>query len=100
MAFLQFTACVFFLGDVDGAWVCVCLHWAATERGEKESDVDRSKRERNRTTAEAWIGVILFDSILSTVHVVWAKIVVELFTAELPWNHQPFTLIGSSGNPG
>lgn len=82
--------CVPHLDAKADALGCVGLRWAATKGGKNESDGGRVEGESNCTGAGEWFGVIRLESVLSTVHVVWARIAVHSSTAELPWSRHYF----------
>lgn len=86
LAFLRFRECARPPSVVDEALGCTCLQWATAECEETETESDKLERETNRTAAGKRFGVIYFETILSTLNVVWANIAVHLGTAKLPWN--------------
>lgn len=71
----------------------VCPLWATAECGENETEGDGLGGEDNRSAAEKWFGVVSFESILDTVHVVRANNAVHLLITKLPWNwHRLYTI--------
>lgn len=62
--------------------------------------MNRLKGEKNRTTARERVGVIFFESGLSTVPVVKANCAVRQCTTELWWSRHGFYTQGSSHNLG
>lgn len=69
---------------MDKAFGCVYLRWATADGGENETEVVRLFKENDRTVAGKLFEAILFQSILSTVHVVRVHTAVHLSTTELP----------------
>lgn len=68
--FVQIMECIPPSNAVHDASRCLRLWWAAADGGKNETNVVRSEGGNSRTVAERWFGMILFESIFSTVHVV------------------------------
>lgn len=71
------------LEDKNRALVCVGLRCAATSRRENKSDLYMLRKESVRPVAREWFEIVLFQSVLSTVHVTVARFAVHPSTTKL-----------------
>lgn len=78
VAFEELVESVRSLDTVDDASGCVCLRTAAAEGKYNGASVYRFKKEKNCTAGRERLGVLSFESVLSTGHVVLASTAVHL----------------------
>lgn len=83
MALVQFIEGLPPLDTVNDALTCVRLRFAAAECGENETDGNRMEGVKIRMAGREWLGVILFESVLSIAHVARASNAVHPVTTEL-----------------
>lgn len=83
LALLQYMQCVPALNAVRETLGCVRLPWATTEGRQDESEVGRSAKDSGCSVAREWFRAIVFQSMLSTAHVVWGNTTVHSFTTGL-----------------
>lgn len=84
--FLRHMDCLPPMQEADEAFKCVSLQWVAAGSTEEGQDVEKEKRQRNSVVASEWFGVAPFQSILSTIYVVWARIALHPFLTEPLWS--------------
>lgn len=84
MASVVLVECLPPWGAVEDVLGCVGSLRAIAKAEQTETSMAKLKRKNNRTAAGKLFGVILFESILSLGHVVWADTAVHLLTTELP----------------
>lgn len=100
LAYVRYMECVPPLNNVEETLGCVCLQWATADSVEEQDGAERESGAEGGVVAGEWFGVIPFQSILSTVHIVRANIAVQPFTTELPWTSHRFYINRFFREPG
>lgn len=88
-AFVLYTELVAPLDEEDEALKCMYLRWVTFGSGEKGDDVERERKGREQVAVGKSLGVIPFQSIVSTLHIARVSTALQLSMTEVLWSsHQ------------